>query len=227
MAQYTYDTEQRNTMAPGDMKIVMKVGGISYEIGHLFAYSLKTSREVVPRQGMGTKTSIGATKGRRSHNGVLIFNVINESIVHELKKIMLETNNPLLKHGSFVSNIANVSTFSDQEFNEELDTEGLVGVENDLDAINAMELPPFDLIITSQNPENPRMYSQKKIIGITLIGQQGAIGLDTITAQEQYPFFCKHTTPLTNFETKNDVSLNDAANLFIASDGEYKELEIA
>lgn len=227
MAQYTYEKEQRNTMAPGDMKIVMRVGGISYEIGHLFAYSLKTSREVVPRQGMGSKTSIGATKGRRSHNGVLIFNVINESIVHELKRSMLESNNPLIKNGSFVSNISNATTFSDQIFDEETDTDGLVGVENDLDAINAMELPPFDLIITSQNPENPNIYSQKKIIGITIMGQQGAIGLDTITAQEQYPFVCKHTTPLATFETKDVMHVNDAANMFLASEGEYRELEIA
>lgn len=229
MSQITYDFDHRNTMAPGDMKIVLRVGGQLYEIGHLFAYNLRTSREVVPRQSMGFKTAIGSTKGRRSHDGVLIFNVINESIVHELKQTMYATGNKLIKDGGFVSEISNATTFFEQDFEEDRSSE-LVGIKNDSDDISAMELPPFDLIITTQNPEVPTMYTQKKIIGIVLIGHQGAIGLDTITAQEQYPFVCKHTTPLVTFETNGITNVNDAANIAISDEyGEdnYNSLIIA
>lgn len=224
-----YDVEGRNTMSPGDMKIVIKLGGIHYEIGHLFAYNLKTTKEVIPRQAMGSKTSSGATSGRRSHNGVLIFNVMNESIVHELKEIMYKTNNPLYKNGGFISEIKDVSTFGLGAFDESDFGKDVIGTQKDDDAISAMELPPFDLVITSQNPNNHRMYSQKKIVGITITGQQGAIGLDTITAQEQYPFVCKHVTPLTTFEIKEDMDLNSAANISLLEeygDKFYQKLKI-
>lgn len=220
MSQVSYDFDHRNTMAPGDMKIVMRMGDQLYEIGHLFAYNLRTSREVVPRQAFGYKTSIGSTKGRRSHEGVLIFNVINESIVHEMKEIMKATNNKLIKNGGFISEISDAATFFAQDFEED-NSSNLIGVNDDPDSISAMELPAFDLIITVQNPEYPSRYTQKKIIGITLIGQQGAIGLDTITAQEQYPFVCKHVTPLVTFETSGITDLNEAANIAISEEVGY------
>lgn len=209
-----YNTETRQSISPGDMKVTMRIGGILYEIGHLFSYSLTTAVETVPLIVMGNKFPTASNRGKRSHQGVLIFNTINQSLVHELKTILRETKNPVInKKGSFLTKI-NSGTFIDTDFENEL--EDLVEV-NNTEEINAMDLPEFDIILTAQDKRNPQRYSQKKIIGVTLYSQSSAIGIDTITTQDAYSFMCKSVTPLTSFfSTKEDI--NSAANENIAKE---------
>lgn len=224
---YEYKHDKNISTTPGDMKVVIKIGNKIYEIGHLFSYSLQSAREVIPRQAFGDKYSVGQTRGKRQHNGVLVFNVINTSIVHELRKqMMLTKNEAVSSEGAFSSHIADESTFmgADEELSKV--TDDLVTENTDDDLISATELPSFDLYVTAKDPLNPNRYTQKKIIGIHIVGHQGAIGLDTITTQEQYPFVCKSTTPLTAYDGK-DVPVNDAANGIISTEGEYESLVIS
>ena len=206
-----FDTERRQSITPGDMKVCIRVGGILYEVGHLFSYSLTTAIEAVPLLVFGEKYAISENRGKRSHQGTLIFNVINQSLVHELKTILFETKNPVIKNGGFNSEISS-GTFLDTPFEEEMGE--LIKVES-TDNINAMDLPEFDIIITSQDPLVPTRYSQKKLIGVTIYGQSSAIGLDTVTTQDAYAFMCKSVTPLLSFENKN-TDLNTATNEIIS-----------
>lgn len=211
-----YDTEQRHSMSPGDLKVCLRVGGILYEIGHLFSYSLTSAVESVPLLVFGNKYAIAENKGKRSHQGTLIFNVINYSLIHELKEILTETDNPVIQNGGFSSKIEN-GTFMDVDFEEELGD--MVTVNTDTDNINATDLPEFDIIITSQDPIIPTRYSQKKIIGIVIYGQSSAIGLDTVTTQDAYPFMCKSVTPWTTFESES-TDLNEATNELLNEENE-------
>lgn len=203
--------EERQTITPGDMKVCLRMGGMLYEIGHLFAYQLSTQVEEVPRLVFGEKYAITSTKGRRAHQGTLIFNVINVSVVQELKKILAETSNPVMHNGSFTSQIID-GTFMDTNFENELGE--MVKPNTNTDDINAMDLPAFDIIITAQDKLNPNKYSQKRIEGIVIYGQSNAIGLDTVNTQDVYPFMCKHVTPLMQFES-DSTELNDAVNDFL------------
>lgn len=212
MSKINYDLENKTCLHPGDMKIVIRINEISYEIGHLFSYSLQTTKEVIPVQVFGNKFSNAAIPGRRAHDGVLIFNVINESLIQELKEELFRTNNSAVKDGGFTSEISGL-TFDEQGF-EEADDD-LIRVNTNPDRINAMDLPPFDLIITTKHPTNPKIYYMKKIIGITLVSQNGAIGLDTITTQDQYAFMCKSVTPMISYETDSIGEFNDVVNELI------------
>ena len=205
------ENEERQTITPGDMKVCIRIGGILYEVGHLFAYQLSTQVEEVPRLVFGEKYAITSTKGRRAHQGTLIFNVINQSVVQELKEILKETGNPVMKDGSFSSKILD-GTFMDIDF--EKDLSNMITANDNTDDINAMDLPKFDIIITAQDPINPHRYSQKKIVGITIYGQSSAIGLDTVSTQDVYPFMCQHVTPMLQFES-DETELNDAVNGFL------------
>lgn len=217
MSNINYELENQTTIHPGDMKIVIKVNGISYEVGHLYSYSIQTSTEVIPVQVYGSKFAKTAIKGRRAHDGVLIFNVINESLVQELKEELFRTNNSAVKNGGFTSEISGL-TFDEQGFEES--TKDLVRVNTDKNKINAMDLPPFDLIITSVHPKNPKLYYMKKLIGITLVSQNGAIGLDTITTQDQYAFMCKKVSPTISYEVETTGDFNDIVNGLISSEDE-------
>lgn len=203
--------DERQTITPGDMKVCIRIGGMLYEIGHLFAYQLSTQVEEVPRLVFGEKYPITSTKGRRAHQGTLIFNVINMSVVQELKKILAETSNPVMKNGGFTNKILS-GTFVDTNFEEELGN--MIKPNDNTDDINAMDLPKFDIIITAQDPINPHRYSQKRIEGITIYGQSNAIGLDTVNTQDVYPFMCQHVTPLMQFESDSS-QLNDAVNGYL------------
>lgn len=205
------ENEERQTITPGDMKVCIRIGGILYEIGHLFAYQLSTQVEEVPRLVFGEKYAITSTKGRRAHQGTLIFNVINQSVVQELKEILKETGNPVMKDGSFSSKILD-GTFMDVDFEKDLGN--MITANDNTDDINAMDLPKFDIIITAQDPINPNRYSQKRIVGITIYGQSSAIGLDTVSTQDVYPFMCQHVTPMLQFES-DDTELNSAVNDFL------------
>ena len=202
-----YDTEKRQSITPGDMKVCLRVGGILYEVGHLFSYSLTTAVEAVPLLAFGEKYAIAENRGKRSHQGTLIFNVINQSLVHELKTMLLKDKNSVVKNGGFNSEISS-GTFMDTPFEDEM--KDLIKVQS-TENINAMDLPEFDLIVTAQDPLIPTRYSQKKLIGITIYGQSSAIGLDTVTTQDAYAFMCKSVTPLLSFES-DSTDLNTATN---------------
>lgn len=202
-----FDTENRQSITSGDMKVCIRVGGILYEVGHLFSYSVTTAVESVPLLVFGNKYAVAENRGKRSHQGTLIFNVINQSLVHELKTMLINDKNPVVKNGGFNSEIK-TGTFLDTPFEEEMGE--MIAVQNTYD-VNAMDLPEFDIIVTSQDPKNPNRYSQKKLIGIVIYGQSSAIGLDTVTTQDAYAFMCKSVTPLLSFESEN-TDLNTAVN---------------
>lgn len=203
--------ETQQSVTPGDMKVCMRIGGILYEIGHLYSYQLTTETEQVPRLVLGEKYAIAGTRGKREHQGTLIFNVINQSVVQELKSILFETGNKVIQNGGFNSTILS-GTFTDidaEEFEENLGN--MVTANTNTDDINAMDLPPFDIIITAQDRLIPTRYTQKKIIGVVIYGQSNAIGIDTVTTQDVYPFMCRSVSPLRVFES-NSTNLNDAVN---------------
>ena len=209
MLKISNDLEVRHTITPGDLKVCIKICGILYEVGHLSSYSLKTEVEEVPAFVFGEKYAVTDFKGKRSHQGTLIFNVINQSLVHELKTIMQETKNPAISKGGFNTRIE-ATTFDDGSgFEENLGA--LVKVDTDLDNVNAMDLPPFDIIMTFQDKLIPTRFSQKRIIGVTIVGQSNAIGLDTVNTQDAYSFLAKSVSPLLVFDSDTS-ELNDAVN---------------
>lgn len=219
MSRIDYDLETRHTIKPGDLKVCIEIGGMTYEVGHLFAYSIQTSVEEVPAFGFNNKFAIAEFKGKRSHQGTLIFNVVNQSLVHELKKILEETKNPLVTKGGFISNIKG-GTFDDGN-NFENETDSLVNVNNDTENLTSMELPPFNIVVLYQDPIIPTRFSMKKLIGVTIVGQSNAIGLDTINTQDTYPFVCKSVTPLLVYSS-DTADFNEFAEKALMDDTDGK-----
>ena len=67
-----FDTENRQSITPGDMKVCIRVGGILYEVGHLFSYSVTTAVESVPLLVFGNKYAVAENRGKRSHQGTCL-----------------------------------------------------------------------------------------------------------------------------------------------------------
>lgn len=150
---------------------------ITFELGTISALAVSTTTQVKPKPVLGKSNPIGVATGVRSISGSLTYEVFNTSVFQELKqKLEFELAEKDYKYIAFEN--------------------GFVCSITDLD--NFDSLPPFDLVITAVKENDQRRRMKKVIKHVVLVSNSSAIGLNSLTVQENYEFIAADIVPFVN-----------------------------
>lgn len=154
---------------------------ITFELGTISALAVSVTTQTKPKVVLGRSNPIGLGTGVRQISGSLTYEVFNVSVFEELKqKLELE--------------------LSDKDYEYVAFENGFVCKITELD--NFDSLPPFDLVITAVKENDQRRRMKKVIKNVVLVSNSSAIGLNSLTVQENYEFMAADIVPFVNHSIK-------------------------
>lgn len=154
---------------------------ITFELGTISALAVSVTTQTKPKVVLGKSNPIGVATGVRQISGSLTYEVFNTSVFEELKqKLEIE--------------------LADKDYEYIAFENGFICKITDLD--NFDSLPPFDLVVTAVKENDQRRRMKKVIKNVILISNSSAIGLNSLTVQENYEFVASEIVPFVNHSIK-------------------------
>ncbi|MGL5709824.1 MAG: hypothetical protein ACRCW9_03160 [Cetobacterium sp.] len=150
---------------------------VTFEMGTVSAMAVSVTTQTKPKVVLGRSNPIGLATGVRSISGSLTYEVFNASVFEELKFYLTEQ-------------------LADKDYEYVGFESGVVCKITDLD--NFDSLPPFDLVITAVKENDQRRRMKKVIKNVVLVSNASAVGLNSLTVQENYEFIASDIVPFEN-----------------------------
>lgn len=159
-------------------------------IGELQAITYSVTREKGPVYTMGSPNPRSFSRGKRGIAGSLVFTVFDGDAMAKLKqKAVLKGYQP------------NRETLRMDEWNTEMQDQVRNNIvqPNDLHAMYADEIPPFDITITFRNEYG--QAARMSIYGVEILNEGSGMSVDDVTTEKACTFVARE---LSHMEVLND-----------------------
>lgn len=156
------------------------------KLGTVSGISGTISSQKKPRMVIGQKNPIGISSGVRLVTGTIVFEIFDKGIMQEIQALV---------KAELGNNTSDSYVIFENGQNVKFDT-----------LTNLFSLPPFDLVIVAVKENNEKIRMKKVIKNIVLSSSAGAIGVNTLTVQEEYQFIAQKIEPFTNQNITTKIS---------------------
>jgi hypothetical protein len=164
-------------------------------IGELQAITYSVTREKAPVYTMGSPDPRSFSRGKRGIAGSLVFTVFDKDSFYNLKLGDVEG-----KYSTASANVdenGNQTTYSmdqwDQQMQALLDSGNSLSTDN-LEAMYADQIPPFDITITFKNEYG--QAATMSMLGVEILNEGSGMSIDDITTEKACTFVARGLTHL-------------------------------
>ena len=166
-----------------ELKVTTEINGVKIVIGNLAQLAGQIKIDMVPRYVFGSANPVAASKGKRAIMGKMVFEVLNNSLITDIKNALKSAGVSL--DGTLTQGNATTADASGTSFTN-------TGIEYQYED----QLPPMDIEIIAIKEDTAGVKSSRTIKGVVITSKSSAIGIKDIDIQEEYEFLATEITPL-------------------------------
>ena len=161
------------------------------ELGQASSFSYIEQYAIEPVPVIGLSGAGGIARGSRIIRGSLVFEVLKEGFVNEVKSILKKAG------------IKQVEVNYDANGKDYTPKYSLT----DIESVN--DFPNFDIIMLGVKDNNPNKKIQKQIQGLRFSQGQSGIGVNQLSVREQYAFLAKSIEDLNIVTGSTETDIGD------------------
>lgn len=168
-----------------------EIGFELVELGSASSFSYIEQYATEPVAVIGTPNAGGLAKGSSIIRGSLVFEVLKEGFVNEVKRILDKAGIKQIDIGF---------DYSGKEYNPRYSL-------SDIESIN--DFPSFDIIMLGVKENNPNKKIQKQIKGMRFASGRTGIGVNQLAVREQYSFLAKSMEEFSPVEGATETKVGE------------------